>query len=146
MRLVIADDHALFRDSLRSLLTARGLEVVGEAKNGREAVDLAKLLRPDVILMDLAMPEMNGLDATRAICAELEDVKVVVLTASNDDADLFEAIKAGGRRLPAQRPRSRSFFSSARRRCPGRAGADARIGAQAAHGIRQAARRGEERS
>lgn len=95
MRVVIADDHALFRDSLRSLLTARGIEVVGEAGNGREAVTLAKSLRPDVVLMDLSMPEVDGLTATRAISAELPEIKVVVLTASNDDADLFEAIKAG---------------------------------------------------
>ena len=95
MRLVIADDHALFRDSLRSLLTARGLEVVGEACNGAEAVAQARALRPDIVLMDLAMPEMDGLTATRLISSELPDVKVVVVTASTDDEDLFEAIKSG---------------------------------------------------
>ncbi|MEM8931377.1 MAG: response regulator transcription factor [Acidobacteriota bacterium] len=95
MRLVIADDHALFRDSLNSLLTARGFEVVGEACNGKEAVELARRLSPDIVLMDLSMPEMDGLTATRLISAELQDVKVVVLTASNDDEDLFEAIKSG---------------------------------------------------
>ena len=95
MKLLIADDHALFRDSLRSLLTARGIEVVGEAKNGSEAVERARQLRPDVVLMDLAMPEMSGLSATRLISVELPDVKVVVLTASSDDDDLFEAIKSG---------------------------------------------------
>ena len=95
MKLVIADDHALFRDSLKSLLTARGLEVVGEASNGQEAVDLARRLRPEIVLMDLAMPEMDGLTATRLISAELSDVKVVVVTASTEDQDLFEAIKSG---------------------------------------------------
>lgn len=95
MRLVIADDHALFRDSLRSLLTARGVEVVGEAGTGEEAVALARQKRPDVVLMDLSMPEMDGLEATRQIHAELPDVKVVVLTASSEDKDLFEAIKCG---------------------------------------------------
>ena len=95
MRLVIADDHALFRDSMRSLLTARGLEVVGEAGNGAEAVAQARALRPDIVLMDLAMPEMDGLTATRLISSELPEVKVVVVTASSDDDDLFEAIKSG---------------------------------------------------
>jgi DNA-binding NarL/FixJ family response regulator len=95
MRLVLADDHALFRDGLRSLLEARGLDVVGEANDGREAVKLATRLRPDILLMDLSMPNMGGLDATRALTAQAPDVKIVILTASEDDADLFEAIKSG---------------------------------------------------
>jgi DNA-binding NarL/FixJ family response regulator len=95
MRILIADDHALFRDSLRSLLEAHSFEVVGEAKNGREACELARRLKPDVVLMDLSMPEVDGLAATRLISAELPEVKVVVLTASDDDAKLFEAIKSG---------------------------------------------------
>ena len=95
MRVVLADDHALFRDGLRSLLEARGLEVAGEADDGREAVELATRLRPDVLLMDLSMPNMGGLDATRALTAQAPDVKIVILTASEDDADLFEAIKSG---------------------------------------------------
>lgn len=95
MRVVIADDHALFRDGLRSLLEARGVDVSGEARNGREAVDLARKLTPDIVLMDLNMPELDGLAATRLICAEQPDVKVVILTASEEDAHLFEAIKSG---------------------------------------------------
>ncbi len=95
MRVLIADDHALFRDGLRSLLEARGIDVVAEARNGREAVELARRERPDVVLMDLAMPEVGGLAATRIISADLPDVRVVVLTASEEDADLFEAIKSG---------------------------------------------------
>ena len=95
MRVVIADDHALFRDSLRSLLSARGIEVVGEAADGEEAIELARRQRPDIVLMDLAMPHLDGLAATKVIRAELEDVKVVVVTASGEDDDLFEAIKAG---------------------------------------------------
>jgi DNA-binding NarL/FixJ family response regulator len=95
MRVLIADDHDLFRDGLRSLLEARGVDVTGEARNGREAVDLAREQAPDIVLMDLSMPEMGGLAATRLISAEFPKVKVVVLTASEDDADLFEAIKSG---------------------------------------------------
>jgi DNA-binding NarL/FixJ family response regulator len=95
MRVLIADDHALFRDGLRSLLEARGIEVVAEARNGQEAVQLARLHRPDIVLMDLSMPELNGLGATRLITAELPHIAVVVLTASEEDADLFEAVKSG---------------------------------------------------
>jgi DNA-binding NarL/FixJ family response regulator len=95
VRVLIADDHGLFRDGLRSLLEARGIEVVGEARNGREALDLALRLRPDVVLMDLAMPELSGLEATRLLSAQAPATNVVVVTASEDDADLFEAIKSG---------------------------------------------------
>jgi DNA-binding NarL/FixJ family response regulator len=95
MQILIADDHALFRDGLRSLLEAHGVDVVAEARTGQEAVDLAGVHRPDVVLMDLAMPEMDGLAATRLISANLPEIRVVVLTASEQDADLFEAIKSG---------------------------------------------------
>src|SRR2546421_11694345 len=95
MRVLLADDHALFRDGLRSLLEARGIDVVGEAQNGREAVELARRLGPDVLLMDLAMPDVDGLAATRLVSADMPEEKVIVLTASEDDTDLFEAIKSG---------------------------------------------------
>jgi DNA-binding NarL/FixJ family response regulator len=97
MRILIADDHALFRDSLSSLLAARGIEVVGEARDGSEAIELAWEVKPDIVLMDLRMPGMGGLEATRRLAAELPEVKVLVLTASDDDQDLFEAIKSGAR-------------------------------------------------
>lgn len=95
MRVLLADDHQLFRDGMRSLLEVRGYDVVGEARNGREAVEQVRRLRPDLVLMDLTMPEVNGLAATRLLSAELPEVKVIMLTASEDDADLFEAIKSG---------------------------------------------------
>jgi DNA-binding NarL/FixJ family response regulator len=110
MRVLIADDHPLFRDGLRSLLEARGIDVVGEARNGREAVDQTKRLRPEVVLMDLNMPEVNGLAATRLISAEHADVKVVVLTASEDDTDLFEAIKSGAQGYLFKNLASDEFF------------------------------------
>jgi DNA-binding NarL/FixJ family response regulator len=95
VRVLIADDHALFRDGMRSLLEAHGIDVVAEARNGREAVELARIHRPEVVLMDLAMPVLDGLGATRLLTAELPDIAVVVLTASEDDEDLFEAVKSG---------------------------------------------------
>ena len=110
MRVLIADDHPLFRDGLRSLLEARGIDVVAEARNGREAVEQAKRLKPDVALMDLNMPELGGLDATRLISAAQPEVKVVVLTASEDDADLFEAIKSGAQGYLFKNLNSAEFF------------------------------------
>lgn len=111
MRIVIADDHALFRDSLRSLLAARDLEVVGEARNGKEAIELAWKLKPDVVLMDLMMPEVDGLEATKRLAAELPDVKVIVLTASDEESNLFEAIKAGAKGYLLKDLEADKFFS-----------------------------------
>lgn len=111
MRILIADDHALFRDSLRSLLSARGIDIVGEARNGREAVELTRRLRPEVVLMDLTMPEMDGLAATKLLSAEMPEVKVVMLTASDDDAALFEAIKSGAQGYLLKNLESNEFFS-----------------------------------
>lgn len=110
MRVIIADDHALFRDGLKSLLEARGIDVVAEAENGREAVDLAKRLQPDIVLMDLNMPHMDGLDATRTLTAELPAVKTVVLTASEEDSDLFEAVKSGAQGYLPKNLEADEFF------------------------------------
>ena len=95
MRLLIADDHTLFRQSLRNLLEVHGLEVLGEATNGREAIDLAIRLQPDVVLLDLSMPEMSGLEAIPRLREARPQTKIVILTASSDDADLFEALRLG---------------------------------------------------
>lgn len=110
MRVLIADDHALFRDSLRTLLEAKGVEVVGEASNGREAIEMTRQLQPDVVLMDLKMPELDGLAATRAISTEMPEVRVVILTASEDDEDLFEAVKSGAQGYMFKDVRSGQFF------------------------------------
>ena len=95
-RLLIADDHALLRTGMRAMLeTEPDLVVVGEAKNGREAVELCRELLPDLVLMDLSMPEMGGIEATRAIKAEFPRTGVLVLTAHADQEMLLETIKAG---------------------------------------------------
>lgn len=111
MRILIADDHPLFRDGLRSLLIAQGYDVVGEAKNGREAVTLAAELKPDIVLMDLSMPEVDGLAATRLISADLPDVKVIVLTASDEQTNLFDAIKAGAQGYLLKNLEADDFFA-----------------------------------
>ncbi|MCZ7574261.1 MAG: response regulator transcription factor [Ardenticatenaceae bacterium] len=95
LRIVLADDHALFRDGIASLLTAWGMEVVGQAGNGAEAVRKVGELRPDLVLMDIHMPELNGLEATRQIKAQWPEVQIVILTVSEEDEHLFEAIKSG---------------------------------------------------
>lgn len=111
MRILIADDHALFRDGLRSLLTAQGHEVIGEARNGREAVAMARELLPEMVLMDLSMPEVDGIAATKLISAELPQVKVVILTASESDATLFEAIKSGAQGYLIKNLEADDFFA-----------------------------------
>ena len=97
MRILLADDHALFRDGLASLLAAWGHDVVGQAADGTAAVQLAMRLLPDVVLMDVAMPGGGGLGATREIAVATPAVAIVMLTASEDIDDLFDAIKAGAR-------------------------------------------------
>ncbi len=95
MRVLLADDHALFRDGVASLLRAWGVDVVGEAADGWEALEKARMLTPDLILMDINMPRCNGLQATRLIKAELPATSIVMLTVSEDEQDLFEAVKSG---------------------------------------------------
>ena len=96
MRIIITDDHALVRDGLRSMLEDEpGLEVVGEAANGREALELCRSLRPDLVLMDVRMPEMDGLEATRAIKQELPSTSVLMVTMHENPDYLLEALSAG---------------------------------------------------
>ncbi len=95
MKVLLVDDHALFLEGIRNLLLARGIEVVGTAGDGLQALERARALRPDVILMDVQMPRCDGLAATRLIKAELPDVKIVMLTVSEEDENLFEAVKSG---------------------------------------------------
>jgi two-component system response regulator NreC len=95
-KILIADDHGVLRAGLRALLNAEpDFEVVGEAGSGREVVDLAPRLRPDVVLMDISMPDVDGIVATRALAVELPQVRVLLLTVHEDEALLREGIRAG---------------------------------------------------
>ena len=111
MRILIADDHTLFRDCLGGFMNAHGFEVVGKAGDGRETIDLTRRLKPDVVLMDLAMPGIDGLAATRQISAEMPQVKIVVLTASDDDTQLFESIRSGAQGYLQKNLDSREFLA-----------------------------------
>lgn len=96
MRILIVDDHAIVREGLRTLLEAQpDIEVVGEATNGEEAVDRTKEVQPDIILMDITMPGMNGLEATQQIKQQNTDVKILILTMHESDEYLFKFIDVG---------------------------------------------------
>ena len=98
IRVMIADDHPVFRDGLASLLDPLpGIEVVARASDGAEAVALAAEHRPDVVVMDVQMPELNGIEATRRIVAADADVGILVITMGEDDGTVLSALRAGAR-------------------------------------------------
>ena len=95
IRLLLADDHTMLRESLRRSMEAEGLDVVGEARDGEEAVQLAEELSPDVVLMDVSMPVLDGVEATRLVRERAPDVQVVMLTMHADQDVVARAIRAG---------------------------------------------------
>jgi len=95
MKVLLVDDNRLMLEGLQNLLEVHNIEVAGVAFNGLESIELARDLKPDVILMDIRMPRCDGLAATRLIKAEMPETKVIILTTSTEDDDLFEAIKSG---------------------------------------------------
>jgi DNA-binding NarL/FixJ family response regulator len=95
MRILIADDHDLFRAGLRNLLEEQGLSVIGEASTGAETVEFARDLLPDVVVMDLNMPTMSGVEATRRILEVSPSTNVVILALSDEDSEVKDAILAG---------------------------------------------------
>jgi DNA-binding NarL/FixJ family response regulator len=110
MQVLLVDDHPLFLEGLRNLLMSEGIKVVGLAMDGLEALAQARRLRPDVILMDIKMPHCDGVRATRLIKAELPQCKVVMLTISDDEQDLFEAVKCGASGYLLKRLDAMKFF------------------------------------
>jgi two-component system NarL family response regulator len=95
MRVLLADDHRLLIEGLSNLLAAHGIDVVGIAGDGQEAVAMSQRLSPELILMDIRMPRCDGLSATRQIKARQPEIQIVMLTTSAEDQDLFEAVKSG---------------------------------------------------
>ena len=96
IRLLIVDDQRLMREGLRTLLELEhGFEIVGEAANGQDALDAYAELKPDVVLMDIRMPGMDGVEATRRLCTSWPETRVIILTTFDDDANVFEGLRAG---------------------------------------------------
>jgi len=95
LRVLLVDDHNLFLEGLENLLSSEGIQVVGTAHDGFDALTKARQLKPDVILMDIHMPRCDGVSATRLIKAEMPEIKIVMLTMSEDEGDLFEAVRSG---------------------------------------------------
>jgi DNA-binding NarL/FixJ family response regulator len=94
-RVLIADDQALVRAGFHKLLETAGIDVVGEAADGREAVDMARALRPSIVLMDIRMPRLDGIEATRLLTADAEGIRVLILTTFGLDDYVYEALRAG---------------------------------------------------
>jgi two-component system nitrate/nitrite response regulator NarL len=95
-RILIVDDHTLFREGMKALLSRQeSVEIIGEASNGKEGIEKAISLSPDVVLMDLNMPDMTGIEAVGHILKVKPDTKILMLTVSEDDEDLFRAVRAG---------------------------------------------------
>jgi len=95
LKVLLVDDHLLFLEGITNLLKSEGIEVVGAAHDGFEALAKARQLKPDLILMDIHMPNCDGVSATRLIKAEMPETKIVMLTMSEDEEDLFEAVRSG---------------------------------------------------
>ena len=109
LKVLLVDDHSLFRDGIASLLAAWGMDVIGEAADGLAAVEKAGELKPDLILMDISMQKLNGLEATRQIKSKWPEINIVILTASEEDEHLFEAIKSGAQGYLLKNIRSEEF-------------------------------------
>ena len=98
IRVLLADDHKILRKGVRMLIDSQpDMEVVGEAKTGREAIEEARKLKPDIVVMDVSMPELNGIEGTRQICDELTQTKVIALSMHKDSVYVRETLRAGAR-------------------------------------------------
>src|SRR5512139_1085665 len=110
-RVLLVDDHSLFLEGLRNLLVSEGIQVIGLAHDGLEALAQARKLHPEVILMDIQMPRCDGVASTRLIKAEMPEIKIVMLTMSEDEHDLFEAVKSGACGYLLKRLEAEDFFT-----------------------------------
>src|SRR6185503_6768268 len=125
IRVVIADDHNVVRKGIRDLLSDEDdIAVVGEARNGHEAVDLATALQPDVVVMDIAMPELTGVEATRQIRTQAPDVRVLVLTAYDDDPYIYSLLDAGATGYILKTAESREIVRAVRATAAGQTALD----------------------
>jgi DNA-binding NarL/FixJ family response regulator len=119
---LLSDDHAVFREGLRLLLeTTDDIDVIGDAENGHRAVDETKRLQPDVVLMDIAMPLLNGVEAARRIASEVPATKVLILSTYSDDQHVQQAIEAGVSGYLLKETASKDLFRAIREACKGNA-------------------------
>src|SRR5262245_10105666 len=95
LRVLLADDHEVVRDGLKALLTTKGFDVVGEAPDGRNAVRMVATTRPDVAVLDLSMPQLNGIDAARIISRRFPNTRPILLTVHNEDPYVMDGLRAG---------------------------------------------------
>lgn len=110
MRVLLVDDHQILLDGFKRQLEEQGINVVGTANNGLEAIDQARRLTPDIILMDIRMPQMSGIEATRRIKAEFPDIKIIMLTVSQSQQDLLESLRSGASGYLLKTIRPKEFF------------------------------------
>ena len=142
IRVLLADDHSLFREGLAGILRAQpDFEVIGEAADGLEAVVKAHDLRPDLIVMDVCMPDCNGVEATQKIMRELDEVVIVMLTVRDEDEKLFEAIKSGAQGYLLKNIRSRELLNLLRGAVRGEAAITPALGARMLEEFRRLSQR-----
>ena len=127
-RVLLADDHAMMREGLSVLLTGAGMEIVGSVGNGRDAVRVAITTAPDVVLMDLTMPEMNGIEATRQICIRTPATQVVMLSMHSNREHVYQAMKAGATGYVLKDAASAELVQAVRAVCAGRRYVSSAIG------------------
>ena len=128
IRIVIADDHAIFRDGLKKLLSLeRDLEVIGEAEDGQQTVELVKKLQPDILLLDLKMPVMNGLAALEQIHDRVKTTRVIVLTASEHEQEVVEAVRLGTAGVVRKQSATEMLIKSIRTVASGEVWLDSRL-------------------
>ena len=131
IKILLADDHALFREGLRSLLEDQDdVEIVGEAEDGLEAIKMVTQLNPAIVLMDINMPVINGVEATRTILRENKSVDIIILTMYPQDEHVFEALKAGAKAYLLKDTRSRKLLDVVRNVSRGQAVIDAEMTAR----------------
>lgn len=146
IRVLLVDDHSLFRKGLAGLLAReKGFRVVGEAQDGVEAVQLAKELKPDLVLMDIYMPGCDGLEATRRIRDALPSTRVVILTVSEEDKNLFAAIKCGAQGYLLKKVEPEELFAMLRGVFRGEAPISRATATKVLHELADQARRGAEK-
>ncbi|MCC6146725.1 MAG: response regulator transcription factor [Anaerolineaceae bacterium] len=131
IRVLLVDDHALFREGLRMIISSQSdMEVVGEAGDGLEGVIKAAALKPDLILMDIQMPGIDGIEATRQIKREIPSATIVILTVRDDEEKLFEAIKKGAQGYLLKKMHSAELIMMIRRALTGEVAIPARLATQ----------------